>query len=189
MGFSACIALFGLNEWLNPRSPQITGRLAWLYKYAEAHWGPTGPGISILDIAFLFFVLGLMLWCRAARQSTLDLHPGEHHDLYKADFGRIMKNLQFLWRSPLRESAMRSEELELQLSKLNGADQPDEKARLTALLEGENELRQYLQGRMNERATQERRKNWSASPRGVLRLLGLAVVVLFFLVVKKQVFG
>lgn len=81
-GFSACIALFGLNEWLNPRSPQITGRLAWLYKYAEAHWGPTGPGISILVIAFLFFVLGLMLWCRAARQSTLDLHPGEHHDLY-----------------------------------------------------------------------------------------------------------
>lgn len=100
-----------------------------------------------------------------------------------------MKNFQFLWRSPLQQSVVRSKELELQLGKLNAIEQPDENARLTALLEGEKEFRQYLRERMKDKSAEERRKNWSASPRGVLRLLGLAVVVLSFLIVKKQVFG
>jgi len=100
-----------------------------------------------------------------------------------------MKNLQFLWRSPLQQSVVRSKELELQLGKLNAVAQPDENARLTALLDGEKEFRQYLQGRTNEQAAEESRKKWSASFRGVFRLLGLAVVVFFFLIVKKQVFG
>ena len=80
-GLAAVFAVFGFNNWQTPPPQPFTGRLAWLYKFADAQWGQTGPALVILAFALLLFVLGILLWHRAAARSTLDLRPGEQDDL------------------------------------------------------------------------------------------------------------
>ena len=80
-GFAVVFALFGFNNWQTPPPQPFTVRLAWLYKFADAQWGQAGPALVIFAFAVLLFVLGVLLWHRAASRSTLDLRPREHDDL------------------------------------------------------------------------------------------------------------
>ena len=80
-GLSATLASCGINVWLNPPPQPFAGRLAWLYQFADARWGSPGPAVVILAFAAAFLVLGLLVWRRATRLSTLDSRPGGGNDL------------------------------------------------------------------------------------------------------------
>ena len=80
-GFAVVFALFAVKSWQTPPSKPFTGRWAWLYKFADAQWGQAGPAWLIFGFAVLLFVLGVLLWLRAATRSTLDLRPRAHDDL------------------------------------------------------------------------------------------------------------
>jgi hypothetical protein len=77
---SATISAVGLQKWLHPPSPPFTGQFAWLYTYAEALLGSKGPAMTTFAFAFVVAALGLFVWRRASRLSTLDIRPSEHDD-------------------------------------------------------------------------------------------------------------
>jgi hypothetical protein len=80
-GFAVVFAIFGLKNWQTPPSKPFSGRLAWLYTFADSHWGQAGPALVIFAGAMMLFVLGILVWHRAAAQSTLDLRPTECNDV------------------------------------------------------------------------------------------------------------
>ncbi len=80
-GLAVVLALFGLNNWQTPPPQPFTGRLAWLFKFADSQWGQAGPALVIFAFAALLFILGLLLWHRAAAGAKLDLRPRENNDL------------------------------------------------------------------------------------------------------------
>lgn len=80
-GVAACFTLFGLDQWLHPPTPPFARRVSWLYTYAQANWGATGPALISFAFACPLFILGILCWRHASRQSKLDIRPDAKDDV------------------------------------------------------------------------------------------------------------
>jgi hypothetical protein len=89
---------------------------------------------------------------------------------------------------PIADSRRRLAKLEEQRAELDEAAQPDECAKVDALIEAEKNFLASFSDFIKERKAKSR-PAYSVSAKGILQLLGLTVVIFIALGAKRHFFG
>lgn len=63
-GMSAVALALGLSSLASPSSPPFTGKWSWVYTWAYATFGSTGPAIAWLGLAAVLAAGGTFAWLR-----------------------------------------------------------------------------------------------------------------------------
>lgn len=96
-----------------------------------------------------------------------------------------MRRPKFPLFGPLADSRKRQSALEDQLRQLNAKSEPEERARISGLIQLEEDFRASFSGFLKEQAAQRR----SVSAKGLLQLMALSILIFIAIGFKRHFFG